>query len=86
MADLSNRVLFWALAPALLLLVPLVAGQMTDEVNWTGPDFAVAASILCGAGLAYGLVKKRANSTTLRLGAALVILGAVIVIWGSLVS
>lgn len=43
----------WRMAPwaviALILLAPLVAMQFTDEVRWTGFDFAVAAGLLIGA-------------------------------------
>lgn len=40
------------LATTMILLVPLVAMQLTREVAWTGLDFGVAALLLAGAGLA----------------------------------
>ena len=40
------------LATAMILLAPLIAMQFTREVAWTGFDFAVAALLLAGAGLA----------------------------------
>ncbi|MEW7849878.1 hypothetical protein AB2N08_14370 [Massilia aurea] len=39
-----------ALATAMILLVPLVAMQFAQGVQWTGFDFAVAAVLLAGAG------------------------------------
>lgn len=39
------------LATAMILLVPLVAMQLTGEVAWSSADFAVAAVLLAGAGL-----------------------------------
>jgi hypothetical protein len=40
------------LATAMILLVPLVAMQFTHQVVWSGSDFAAAALLLAGAGLA----------------------------------
>jgi hypothetical protein len=40
-----------ALATALILLLPLVAMQITDEVDWGLADFAVAGALLGGTGL-----------------------------------
>lgn len=49
-----------ALATAMILLVPLLAMQMTGEVAWSGADFAAAALLLGGAGLACLRVARRA--------------------------
>jgi len=38
------------LGTAAILLVPLLAMQFTQEVRWSGADFAVAAVLLLGAG------------------------------------
>jgi hypothetical protein len=40
-----------ALATAFILLLPLVAMQVTDEVDWGLADFAFAGALLGGAGL-----------------------------------
>jgi hypothetical protein len=40
-----------ALATAFILLVPLVAMQFTDEVDWGLADFVVAGALLGGTGL-----------------------------------
>lgn len=39
-------------ATTMILLAPLVAMQFTHEVAWSGTDFALAALLLAGAGLA----------------------------------
>ena len=38
-------------AVGLLLMIPLIAMQFTDEVHWTGSDFLVAGTLLLGTGL-----------------------------------
>lgn len=40
----SLRMAVWAAATALMVLVPLLAMRVTDEVSWTGFDFAYAGA------------------------------------------
>ncbi len=42
-----------------LLLIPLVAMQFTNEVNWTLSDFVVAAVLLLGTGLIFEFVMRK---------------------------
>jgi len=68
-------------AAALLLLLPLIAMQFTDEVNWDGTDFIVAGALLFGACGAYELAAKTTGSTAYRAGAGLAILAALLLVW-----
>jgi hypothetical protein len=64
-----------------LLLLPFIAMQFTDEVSWSGFDFAVAAALLFGTGLLCEFILRRFRSRIHRLllcGALLVIL---LLIW-----
>jgi hypothetical protein len=69
----NKNIFLIALATALILLLPLAAMQFTAEVNWSPFDFAVAGTLLFGAGLAYELVTRKARSIAYRaaVGAAL---------------
>ncbi|KQV80777.1 hypothetical protein ASD15_12710 [Massilia sp. Root351] len=71
------QVLLVVLGTALLLLVPLVAMQFTDEVVWTGSDFAIAGVLLAGTGLSYvaaaRLLRTRQRRLALGLGLALLL-------------
>ena len=52
-----------ALATALILLVPLVAMQFTDEVDWALADFVVAGALLGGTGfLLHRLAGRKAGN------------------------
>ena len=55
------QIALWA-AIAALLLIPLVAMKFTAEVTWTPSDFAFAALLLGGAGLAYEIVARHSAS------------------------
>ena len=53
----------WAVGVAALLVVPLAAMQLTDELKWDLFDFAVAGCLLFVFGLAYELVGRRSEKT-----------------------
>lgn len=57
---LRSDLLRVGLATAMILLAPLAAMQFTPQVAWTGGDFAVAALLLAGAGLACLRTARRA--------------------------
>lgn len=50
------------LVTALLLLIPLVAMQFTDEVNWNIGDFVVMGALLFGVGSAFVLISRKVDS------------------------
>lgn len=51
----------------MVLLLPLVAMQLTGEVVWTGFDFAVAGALLLGTGLAYAFATRKLHDKRQRL-------------------
>lgn len=70
-------------ATALLLLIPLVAMQFTDEVVWTASDFAFAAAMLAGTGLAYEWISARSGNGAYRAGAAVGLGAALMLVWAA---
>jgi len=71
-----------ALAPMLVLLVPLVAMQFTKEVNWTISDFVLAWVLLAGATFAYKLLATRATGNiAYRAGAGLAVAAGFLLTW-----
>ncbi|MBX9746379.1 MAG: hypothetical protein K2X34_05730 [Hyphomonadaceae bacterium] len=78
MKSLTQKLIGLAVIIGLLLLVPFVAMQFTDEVAWTVTDFVTAASLLFGTGLAYVLLTLNAPRRRLPVAAALLfVLGLV---------
>jgi hypothetical protein len=80
---LRVRMRVWG-AIAALLLLPLVAMQFTTEVKWGAEDFAVAATLLIGAGLALEVAARVLVEPVRRALAAAVILGVVVLVWAEL--
>jgi hypothetical protein len=68
-------------AAALLLLAPLVAMQITDEVNWDAADFAFAGVMLFGACGAYELAARITTNRAYRAAVAIAIVAALILVW-----
>ena len=74
------RVAAWAVA-ALLLLLPLVAMQFTDEVNWDVADFALAGALLIGTGITYELAVRKTGDTAYRAAVGVALAAAFILVW-----
>ena len=68
------------LGVALILSVPLVAMQFTDEVVWTLGDFVVVGVLLAVIGIAIELALKGAGNLTIAVGIAA--LGILAGFWG----
>lgn len=64
-----------------VLLLPLAAMRVTQEVNWSPFDSAVAAMLLGGAGLIYETAVRRIEDPTRRLIAAAALVAAVAIAW-----
>lgn len=74
------RPLVWTTLAALLAL-PMVAMQLTDEVNWGAFDFLFAALLLLLIGLAFEVAARIEMSAMMRLAVMGLTTGAVLVIW-----
>lgn len=72
------------LAAAVLLAVPLVAMQLTDEVVWTLADFAIMGALVVGTGVLYELASMKAGSAAYRLAAAVALGAAFLLVWVTL--
>ncbi|MES2148528.1 MAG: hypothetical protein V4508_01930 [Pseudomonadota bacterium] len=72
------------LAPALILLVPLMAMQFTNEVAWKLADFALAETLLVGTGLMYLSLARSVNKPGHRLVAGAALVAALFLVWGEL--
>ena len=77
----NKRLINDLLTTAILLLIPLIAMQFTDEVNWTLSDFVVVATLLLGTGLMCELVLRNINKLKYRIAICGALLFALIMIW-----
>jgi hypothetical protein len=81
----GRRGRLWRIAPwviaALILLLPLVAMQFTDEVVWDETDFAVIGAMLFGACGAYELAARMTGNIAYRTAVGVAVVAAFILIW-----
>lgn len=70
----------WSAAGSLLLL-PLVAMQFTDEVNWTLSDFVVFGAVLAIACGIYEFAARMSGSTAYRAGAGVAVVAGFLLVW-----
>jgi hypothetical protein len=74
------RIVAWAGAAA-LLLAPLLAMQVTDQVSWDGIDFVFAGALILAVGVAYELAAKRTRNGAYRAAVGVAVATAAILVW-----
>lgn len=66
---------------AILLLIPFIAMQLTNEVNWTGFDFLIMGTLLFITGLLLDFAIRKVATRKNRIIASIAIVGAFLLIW-----
>lgn len=80
----NKRLLFIVFIVAVLLLIPLVAMQFSEEVVWTTSDFVIAAVLLLSTGLAIEFILRRVKTIKNRIILSGIILAILFLIWAEL--
>lgn len=81
----QNKRLLLILVSALsLLLIPLVAMQFTNEVDWSSSDFLVMGILLTGTSLLLETVLRLVKKTSYRIALGLGVLLTFLLIWAEL--
>ena len=80
-----SRPIFWvALITLLILSVPLVAMQFTDEVNWSVSDFVIMGLLIFSTGLSYVLLTRSSPNILYRAAFATAVGSTFLLIWVNL--
>ena len=74
------RIAAWA-AAALILLLPLFAMQVTDQIVWDVADFAIFGALLVGVGVTYELAARRTRNAAYRSAVGVALAAAFILVW-----
>jgi hypothetical protein len=80
----NKRLIIIVITVAFVLLIPLLAMQFTDEVNWTLFDFFIAGVLLLGTGLMCELIMRKVNKINLRIAFCVALVAMLLVIWAEL--
>jgi len=70
-----------AVATLTILVIPLAAMQLSNDVTWSFSDFIVAGTLLFGTGLLYELLTSKAQTRKQRILTGVVLLGLLSVVW-----
>lgn len=74
----------YAIATAVILSIPLIAMQFTDEVQWGLFDFLIIGCLLFGAGFIYELISTKIRTARHKAVAAVVTILVVLYLWAEL--
>ncbi|MCB0461795.1 MAG: hypothetical protein R2816_06170 [Flavobacteriaceae bacterium] len=82
---IQNKRLFGiVISAAILLLIPLIAMQFSDEVDWKLADFIIAGVLLLGTGLICEFVMRKVKKKENRIALVVVIITVLLLIWAEL--
>ncbi len=76
------RIIGWS-AAAVVLMLPLIFMQFTNEVDWSFSDFVFAAIILGGIGLMFEFLIRRSGDDAYRTGVIVTLATMFLLIWSN---
>ncbi len=77
----DKRFLIILVVSSFLLLIPFIAMQLTNEVNWTKSDFIIAGLLLYGTGIIFEFILRKFKESKNRIVLCGIILMIFILIW-----
>lgn len=80
----GNHMVRIALVTAVLLLIPLVSMQFSEDVDWKLNDFVVAGVLIFSAGLVLNLILTKVRTRKRKLVAVGVLTLAFLYLWAEL--
>lgn len=78
---MNKRIIGILIAAMLILLIPIIAMQFTDEVNWTLSDFIIAGILLLSSGFLFELTIRKVKNTGYRIAICTVLLVMLLLFW-----
>lgn len=80
----SKNITAIVIGTLVILSIPLIAMQFSDEVQWGLFDFLIIGALLVGTGLMYELFAAKLTTTTQKRVLAVVLLVILFLIWAEL--
>ena len=77
----NKRLLIIFLSVVVILSIPLIAMQFSNEVNWSVFDFLIAGILLFGTGLALEFVIKTVKTKNTRIILIVAVIVLLILVW-----
>lgn len=80
----NNKIVFILSIVAGLLLIPFIAMQVTEEVNWSLFDFLIASILLSITGFTIDYILRKINKKVHRIALSLIVVIMFFLIWAEL--
>jgi peptidoglycan/LPS O-acetylase OafA/YrhL len=80
----NKRLIGIILSVAVILLIPFIAMQFTNEVKWDLRDFLIMGGLLLSTGLMCEFVIRKITNIRYRIAICVVLLVALFLIWAEL--
>lgn len=80
----NKRLISIILVVPVLLMIPLIAMQFTNEVNWSLSDFIITGVLLLSTGLTCELIIRSVQKSTYRIALCIAVLVMLFLIWAEL--
>ena len=80
----SKNILITGVVTLVLLSIPLIAMQFTDEVKWSVMDFILMGALIFGAAITFEWISSRGSSLIYRLAVGLSVLTLFLRAWADL--
>ena len=80
----NKRLIALLIGIPLLLLIPLISMQLTDQVNWSPLDFLLAGVLLLGAGLGCEFILRKVKKIKDRLALCVLVLVVFFLVWAEM--
>lgn len=77
----NKRLIIILISVGILLLIPFIAMQLTEEVNWTFFDFIVMGTLLLLTGIILEVVLRKVTQTKYRILLCVLVIGAFLLVW-----
>lgn len=82
--NIRRQIWFVAIATAFILIIPLIAMNFTDEVNWSLLDFVVMGVLLSGAGILYVFLSRISEGALYKAAVGIALAGGFLLTWANL--
>ncbi len=80
----NKRLIIIVAIAGIILLVPLIAMQFTNEVDWSASDFTIMGILLLGTGLLCEFVLRKVTDAKYRIVACAAVLAVFLLVWAEL--
>ena len=77
----NKNIIRMAIATFLILLIPFLAMQFTDDVDWSVFDFVSFGALLFGSGLMYELITRKSGNKAYRAAVGVALAAVFFLVW-----